>query len=304
MKRTIAILLALILLFGAALPAFAGDRNTYLAGETSLAKIGKLTITTDGKSKQLVLQWSAVPRADGYQILRSTTGKTGSYKAIADEGGTTYTDKGLKNSTAYYYAVRAYAWNGSRTIYSPYKKANLSTRITKTYAVGRFTQAYKAMNKFQNAYDKNDYERGKAIEAEMMGWYGFYMPFKLKGCTTKADVVVYLSKYIEKQTAKEVVSFFLKTINGRLYIWKAQDPGMSETLIINDITARKLSYSSDKKVSCKFGTWFSGPDGDNHYYSIKLKLLYQNGSWVFAEDSYWYSLSYPYTTEITPNDGK
>ena len=50
MKKALAILLVLVLVFSAALPAFAGDRNAWLDGETSLAKIGKLTVSSGGKA--------------------------------------------------------------------------------------------------------------------------------------------------------------------------------------------------------------------------------------------------------------
>ena len=303
MKKSIAILLALVLLFAAALPAFAKTRedvNAYLAGETSLAQIGSLKISTGGKAKQLVLKWSAVPRANGYEVLRSTTGKSGSYKKIDEVYGTSCTDKGLKHSTAYYYAVRAFAWNGEKTIYSPLKKANLSTRITKSYASARFAEVFKAMHKFKNAIKAGDPE---AIQADMEGWYGYYFPFRLKGVTTKADAVKYLSKYLEKKLAQGIVDFYMKTIKGRLYLWLPEDPCEWEALVINDIPTIGITYN-EKKVKCKFGTWFVGFEEEMNYYTVKLPMVYEGGRWVFGDDGYWYGFTFPYTTVITPNDGK
>ena len=297
MKRMVACLLALVLLVCAALPALAAKEGL------SLAKPEKLTVSTGGKAKQLVLRWSAVPGAEAYQVFRSTTGKSGTYKIVCGLDDTTYTDTGLKHATSYYYAVRALALNGEKTIYGPYRKANLSTRITKSYASGRFTQVYKAMHKFKNAINKNDAAvGGKAIEAVRQGWYGFYFPFCLKGVSTKADAVSYLSKYLEKKLAKGIVNFYLKTIKGKLYIWMPQDPGEWESLVINDVPTLKISYG-DKKVNCKFGTWWVGFEEEMQYVPVKLSMVYQNGRWVFAEDNYWYGFTFPYTTVITPNDG-
>ncbi len=306
MKKTIALLLALALVFGAALPAFAGDRNAYLAGETSLASIGKLKISTGGKAKQLVLQWSAVPRADGYQILRSTTGKTGSYKRIAEESATSYTDAGLKNSTVYYYAVRAYAWTGTRTVYSPLKKANLSTRITKSFASYRYVQAWKAMDKFTNAYDETAFDKGTAIQKTRGDWYGYYLPFTLKGCSTKADAVKYLSKFFTKAGAKSIVNFFLKVIKGKLYIWLPEDPSPVGTLVINDIPTLKIKYG-DTRIVCKFGTWYIPLYGAEEsdpweYLPVKCAMDYENGRWVFEDDG-WYNFDFSYISAVTPNDG-
>lgn len=303
MKKALSLFLALVLVFSLALPA-AASGNHYLEGETSLAAISKLKISTGGKAKQLVLQWSAVPRAGGYLVYRSPTGKAGTYKKIADLSGTSFTDKGLKNSTAYYYTVRAWAWNGEKTIYSPYKKANLSTRMSKSFASSCFTKTWKAMDKFTSAYNS---AAGKAIQKTRGGWYGFYFPFTLKGCKTKADAVNYLSKYFTKAGAKNIANFFLKVINNRLYIWLPQDPGIIGTLVINDVPTLKITYG-DKRVVCKYGTWyvplFGVEESDPlEYLTLKLAMQYEGGRWVFEDDG-WYNFCFPYTTRITPNDGK
>ena len=303
MKRIFTLLLALLVVSGAALPAFAGEKNSYLAGETSLAAIPSLKISTGGKAKQLVLKWSAVPRADGYEVFRSTSGKSGSYQPIADEGGTTYTDTGLKNSTAYYYAVRAYAWTGERTVYSPMKKANLSTRITKTFAADRFVKTWKAMDRFTNAFRSGE----DAIQKTRSGWYGYYFPFTLKGCSTKADAVKFLRAYFTKAAAKRIANFYLKEIGGKLYIWLPEDPGSIGTLVINDVTTRKISYA-DKRAICKFGTWFVPLFGAEEtdpleYVAVRFTLDYESGNWRFDDDG-WYNFDFSYTSLITPNDGK
>ena len=300
MKRIITLLLSLLLLFTAIVPALA------VRGETPPAKISKLTVSTGGKAKQLVLKWSAVPGADGYQIYRSTTGKRGSYQKIADKSGTSYTNTGLKHGATYYYAIRAYARNGKKTLCGPWKKANLSTRMTKAYASARFTQAWKAMDRFVSAYDQRALDRGQAFEKIRGDWYGYYFPFTLKGCKTKADAVTYLSSYFTKASAKKMVNFFLKVMNKKLYIWLPQDPGVLGALVINDVPTLKIAYS-DRRVVCKFGTWFVpayGAEGDPLTYAVqKVAMQYERGHWFFTDEN-WYQFGYPYTTRITPNDGK
>ena len=301
MKKALAILLALVLVFSAALPAFAGDRNAWLDGETSLAKIGKLTVSTGGKAKQLVLQWSAVPRADGYQILRSTTGKTGSYKAIADESATTYIDTGLKHSRAYYYAVRAYAWTGSRTIYSPYKKANLSTRITKSYACNRFRQTWKVMDKiWSSVKHPENYLENADLDA-------VYYPITFKGYTTKAQLKNYLNGYFTKKTADAIVNQNFTEIGGKLYAvaYMVLEPqnGLqsSERLLLNDVSLKKMKYADKKTTFTAVMPYLivTGPgpfDDEYRTDSEKLTLSYESGRWVFSQSkwNFWWDWSFRY----------
>lgn len=303
MKKLLALVLALVTLCLLALPAVASDVNPYLQGETSLAKPAQLSVSTGGKAKQLVLRWSAVPRAHGYQVLRSETGKTGSYKAVITTTDTTFTDKALKHSRTYYYAVRAFAFNGEKTIYSPYKKAALSTRVSKSFVSGRFVSAYQAMNRFTNAFDRDAVEKGTAIAKIRNGWYGYYLPFTLEGCSTRQDAVTYLTRFFAKKAAKSLAKFFLKTIDGKLYLWLPQDRGFG-TLVINDTPTLKISYS-DKKIVCKIGTYVSvDPELPFEYWPIKLPMVYEKGRWVFADDDFWYGFNYAYDTFVTPNDGR
>lgn len=62
------------------------------------------------------LTWNAAKGATGYNIYRAST-KNGKVKKIASVMDTSYTDKGLKKGTTYYYVVAAYVTaNGSEVI--------------------------------------------------------------------------------------------------------------------------------------------------------------------------------------------
>ncbi|WP_395017878.1 Ig-like domain-containing protein, partial [Robinsoniella peoriensis] len=70
------------------------------------------------------ITWSKVTGADGYRIYRSTK-KNGTYKKIATVKGrskTTYVNEKLTTGKKYYYKVRAYATEKSRTVLSGYSK--------------------------------------------------------------------------------------------------------------------------------------------------------------------------------------
>ena len=118
-------------------------------------------------------------------------------------------------------------------------------------------------------------------------------------------VIRKLVNRLQKKTAKELIKLHdVKMINGKLYMWVPQDPSVYGVLIINDIPLLKISYS-DKKVNCKFGTYYDYEEGyDYEYKTIKLSLVYEKGRWVFADDFLWYEFAHPYRSVITPNDGR
>lgn len=58
---------------------------------------------------QLKLTWESVMGAEGYQIYRSKTNKTGSFVKVATVTGEKYIDKNLTTDTKYYYKIRSYA---------------------------------------------------------------------------------------------------------------------------------------------------------------------------------------------------
>ncbi len=74
-----------------------------------------LTATTKSTSS-IDLTWKATKGATGYNIYRAST-KNGKVKKIASVLDTSYTDKGLKKGTTYYYVVAAYVTaNGSEVV--------------------------------------------------------------------------------------------------------------------------------------------------------------------------------------------
>ena len=84
---------------------------------------------TEGKKTSLKLIWNAQDTAiKGYQVFRSTSGKTGTYERIAVVKNTEYKDKGLESGTTYYYAVRAYNKQNGKYVYSAHTKAIQTTR--------------------------------------------------------------------------------------------------------------------------------------------------------------------------------
>ncbi|MCR5101619.1 MAG: hypothetical protein K6B41_09715 [Butyrivibrio sp.] len=81
--------------------------------------------TTKTSSKKAVLTWEKSGSADGYEIYRSTSKKTGYSLIKTIKKGTTlkYTDKnGLINKKNYYYKIRAYRVVRGKKVYGDYSK--------------------------------------------------------------------------------------------------------------------------------------------------------------------------------------
>lgn len=73
-----------------------------VAGPSTLTAVA----TTDANSGNMVLSWSAVSGATGYNILSATLA-AGPYTYLQTTAQTTYTDNGLNANTAYYYQLTA-----------------------------------------------------------------------------------------------------------------------------------------------------------------------------------------------------
>lgn len=83
------------------------------------------------------LTWTRISAASGYEIYRSSTGKSGSFELVGEvEGAETlkFLDESAEKNKMYYYTVRAILKNGSqvsRSSYCSYKISTVSTPVIK-----------------------------------------------------------------------------------------------------------------------------------------------------------------------------
>ncbi len=82
--------------------------------------------------------WSKVNGAKKYQIYRSTTNKSGSFRLIKTTSERTFENKNLTPGKKYYYKVRAYRIVNGKKQYSPYSAVKSITMPTKEAAT-KFT---------------------------------------------------------------------------------------------------------------------------------------------------------------------
>lgn len=84
--------------------SYKGDPSDIVSAKVTLGQLKGLKVKTG--QKQLSLSWKKVKGVSSYVILRSSA-TDGAYTEIARTSRTSYTDKGLADSTTYYYKVYA-----------------------------------------------------------------------------------------------------------------------------------------------------------------------------------------------------
>ncbi len=294
MKRWLAALLAAVMLLAgvaAAMPVFA-------KGVTVGEVLDLFVSVPNNQAKTLKLTWNgAYIKADGYEVFRSGSGKKGTYQKIASVKKETYTDSKLKNTTVYYYAVRAFVKSGGKTYYGPFAKDYAFTKITKAFAL-------KKLNKAQTVCDNwifmaNDqlldydhpYKTRETVSTPGEQPYvreTYYYPLINKKFTTKAQVKKYLSKYFVEWNVEPFVDAFYLERGGKLYFldpeWGDGAGKVRGLDKVRDLVQRK--YWATFSV---LETW---EDPWGRYNELQTYTLYeQGGKWVFG-DAEWFPAAY------------
>lgn len=292
MKKGISIVLTLVI----SLSLLAFPFSVYANKDTSQpAKVTNLKITTANKKGQLKLTWKFQNTVDGYQIYRSTTGKSGTYKRIVTvRNKNTYVDKELKNATTYYYKVRAFSKQNEKAVFGSFSKIQLSTKITSGYVKKRFNATIKFLEDFYSSGTNFD----QMILKPHTDAYGTYDDphylFEYKGCKTKPQLKKLLTKYVSSKVANAILKEKFLTIDGKLYIW-FPPMGAESAMVLSRTKVSKL-VCSDKKATMRIGAFWEGAKGyggaDYDYFN--QTLVYENGRWVFGQKNYMMDWIYPY----------
>ena len=315
MKRIICFMIVLFMLFGIGHGFAPQDMNhpfqitTYAASETKPKKVKNLHITTANKSKYLKLTWDAQPNVNGYQVYRSTSGKTGTYERVAVVKKAAYADSGLKNATAYYYKVRAYMNRDGKKVYGSFAKIDLSTRITTAYAEKLSRRVYRVAEDWLIQYWFDDYAPERVNETPIvmkytgdpaLRWiYGNQTSFyKLNHPTIKTmkQLKAYLMKTFSKATVNEITKHYYKEIDGELY--RIQSVSGDELAILYPSkNTVKFSKITDRRVD--FVLYVTSAEYDYDLETMVTKVIpckeslyYQNGRWVFGKNVDGYTWSY------------
>ena len=279
MKRILALILTLVLALAV------GMTPLSFAADAQPAKVTGLQITTANKQKLLKLTWDKQTGADGYQIYRSETGKTGSYQKIASvRDKTAYVDKGLKAAKTYYYKVRAFDKQNGKTVYGAFTGINLSTRLTK-HSLQKLIQK---ANKISFGWTMNALDEHAALDLRdqkkvMVNYgdddYAFEQTFahiRHDRYHCVADIENDLNRYFFKSLYQYYIDTYYRDIDGKLYGIVGDTGGEyygTEGIL-------KISSASDTVYRVRIQEF--GLEGET--ISIdRIKLVYKNGRWLFTD---------------------
>ena len=200
-------------------------------------------------STAITLEWLSSAGASGYVLEQYKGGKWTSIAVIKDKDRTYYTVNGLNPDTTYTFRIRAYATNGSDTLYSDnYSRTAVKTRIGN---VKSFSGEGISASAVKLDWSKNDKATGYVIEQYKGGkWTALAttknnttLTFTVKGL---ADDTAYSFRIKSYRTANGVTDFSeytsvkAKTLLGNVKTFTAAATGT---------TAIKLDWSKNDKAT-------------------------------------------------------
>ena len=285
MKRITSFILSLILCFSLlAVPCV----DAAATGDAVPPTISKLNITTANKQRLLKLTWEQQPEADGYQIYRSTTGKKGSFDKIATiKNQSSYVHKGLKNSTTYYYKVRAFEKKNGEIFYGGFAKANLSTRLTNSYVEKYIKKANEVYNDWLYAKNGGGVNYNKKITIRHNSMEMDYYLIKNKKIKSIADIEKIVGQYFDPSLIYDEYTYYQPyyEYKGRVY---ALAEGVGTTFWAFD--SMKIKSASDKKtiVTINYIDFFGDSDnpGEPAPFKKNVKLIYVEDHWRIQGEFY------------------
>ena len=200
-------------------------------------------------STAITLEWLSSAGASGYVLEQYKGGKWTSIAVIKDKDRTYYTVNGLNPDTTYTFRIRAYATNGSDTLYSDnYSRTAVKTRIGN---VKSFSGEGISASAVKLDWSKNDKATGYVIEQYKGGkWTALAttknnttLTFTVKGL---ADDTAYSFRIKSYRTVNGVTDFSeytsvkAKTLLGNVKTFTATATGT---------TAIKLDWSKNNKAT-------------------------------------------------------
>ena len=293
MKKTLSALLAMLLLCFVVLPLTVSAKVPVVHTPEYLR-----VMVNRNTSKRLLLDWSGSYSVDyeeipsGYEIYRSETGKSGTYKKIATTRKETYNDSGLKNGTVYYYKVRGYLKKGDNTFYSKFVIGCGCTKLTNHQATKLLQKAYRMAGMWMDLAQPNcshkkvlilprtyTYPDGTTSTSD-----GEYYLVTNKIITTKKQLKKYLSKLFDKDQVNRFVDDLYLEKNGKLWMYHFDWGDGASPFAQRD----KVIYVSQGWDSIKFVNicnW--GNDESLSCDPVIHDLEFRNGRWIFT-DEYWF----------------
>ena len=189
------------------------------------------------------ISWNPVSGMTGYQVYRATL-QNGAFSLIKTTSSLSYTNTGLKTSTAYYYKVRAYRMAGRTKVYGDYSAIVSETPLLFSVAAASATATSptKVKISWSSVSGRTGYE---VWRSEAGGAY------TLIGTTTKT---YYTNTNL---TPFKTYSYYIRvyrTVSGRKIYAAAASPAATAVPVLSDVVNVKVALS--KITSIKL-TWSS-----------------------------------------------
>ena len=294
MKRTLALLFAILtLLFSAAVPMQAFAKAPEVQAPEYLS-VG----VARNEAKKLYLRWSLPWNYDdgtrepgGYEIYRSTSGKSGTYQKIGTTRKLVYTDTGLKNGTVYYYRVRGYLKLGEKTYYSGFCTGSGCTKLTNAQATTVLQKAYRVAGMWMDLAQPNC-NRNRVITKKRTITYddGTSVTFKAEyylvknqKIQTKKQLKKYLSKYFDKEQVSVFVDDIYVEKDGKLWMYHF-DWGDGAGPFAERDKVIYVSQTLDRMKFVNICNW--GNDEDLFCDPVIHEAEFRNGRWILTDDAW------------------
>ncbi len=293
MKKMLSALLVALLLFCAALPLTVSAKAPVIHTPEYLR-----VMVNSNASKRLLLDWSGSYSAEYeeipsvFEIYRSETGKSGTYKKIATTKKETYNDSGLKNGTVYYYKVRGYLKKGDNTYYSKFVKGCGCTKLTNNQATKLLQKAYRMAGMWMDLAQPNCNEKKVLIlprtytYPDGTTWTSdaeYYLVTN-KTISTKKQLKKYLGKLFDQKQVNRFVDDLYLEKNGKLWMFHFDwGDGASPLAQRDKVIFVSQGWNSVKLVNvCNWVDYQGG-----FCEPVIHDLEFRNGRWIFT-DEYWF----------------
>ncbi|MBR2028344.1 MAG: C40 family peptidase [Oscillospiraceae bacterium] len=249
-----------------------------------------VTVSNVASSGKIKLSWNRVNGAEKYQIYRSTTGKTGSFKLIKTTENTSHINNNAVVGTKYYYKVKAIFPDGSafsKPVNSICKLPLPSFTLANDSDTGKITinwNKVKGAEKYQ-IYRSSTGETGSFrllktttatshTNTNAVAGTKYYYKIKAVHSNTSANSALSAYKYRTCDLARPEISLLNDEKTGKIKISWNRVNGAAKYEIYCSDDGSANSYKFLKVTTATSHQHINGVAGQKYYY--KVKALHTN----------------------------
>jgi fibronectin type 3 domain-containing protein len=267
----------------------------YNSGMCSLT-MPVLTNVNSTDTNKNIITWSAVTGASSYSVYRKTS--NGSWSFIGNTKTTSYTDSNCKNSTLYYYTVRAVRTNSGITAYSWYNSGMCSLTMPTIYSINS-TGQNKTIIKWNSVtgaqsyiiYRKTTNGSWKSIGTSTTTSYTdktcststFYY-YTVRAVRVNSGITARSYYYSGKYSLKNPVVSLTATAKNKNTVKWSKITGANYYIVY-----RKTTNGTYKKIGTTTSLSYvdkTAKSGTKYYYTVRAVRTYTRNSTTYEDRSY------------------